>query len=543
MVMGEEGTFNTLNPYTLKGTAPWAIGSYTVETLLGRNYDEPFSLYGWLAESLSTDDARSHVEFTLRESARFSDGSPVTVEDVIWSFETLGRVHPRYAAVYGNVAQVRQTGPRSLRFDFTEPNREMPLLLGLRPVLKKAQWEGRDFEGSGFEPLIGSGPYVIEQFEAGRHISLRRNPDWWAKDLPLMAGQHNFDELRYEYFADGTAMFESFKAGELSFFRESSAQRWATGYDFGRVQSGEVIRAEIPHARPSGMMGLAINTRRAKFADWRVRQALLESFNFEFINETLNASSVPRVASYFSNSELGMGPGAADAHLRALLDPFAASLPPDWAADMALPRGDGSEANRPGIRRATALLAEAGWSNADGTLRNAAGEAFVIELLLQTAQADLRAAANIWARALERLGIRLIVTPVDPAQYTMRLRDYEFDMTPMARSNSLSPGNEQKLYWGSAGVQEPGTRNLPGVADPAVDALIERLLQTSDIEELQLVTRGLDRALMAGRYVIPLWFADRSRIAFDRRLHYPADRLPVYGDWAGFHPDIWWYQE
>lgn len=543
MVMGEEGTFNTLNPFTLQGRAPWAISSYTVETLLGRNYDEPFSLYGWLAESVSTDDARSHVQFTLRESARFSDGSPVTVQDVIWSFNALGQAHPRYQTAYKKVAKVTQTGPLSVRFDFHQPDRELPLLLGLRPVLKAAQWDGRDFTASDFEPIIGSGPYVVDRFEGGRYISLRRNPDWWARDLPLMAGQHNFDELRYEYFADSTAMFEAFKAGELSFFREGSAQRWDSAYDFARMQSGDVIRAEIPHARPSGMMGLAINTRLAKFADLRVRQALIDSFNFEFINETLNASAVPRVASYFSNSDLGMKAGPATPDVRALLEPFADTLPPDALDDLTLPHGEGAEANRAGIRRATALLAEAGWQVRDGKLRSPAGEAFTIDLLVQTAQADIRAAANIWARALDRLGIDLTITAVDPAQYNQRVDTYAFDMTPMTRVNSLSPGNEQRLYWGAGGVDQPGTRNWPGVNSPAVDALIDRLVNTTEAEDLAVTAQALDRALMAGRYVIPLWFADRSRIAFDRRLHYPADRLPVYGDWAGFHPDIWWYQE
>jgi len=543
MVMGEEGTFNTLNPFTLKGRAPWAVSSYTVETLMGRNYDEPFSLYGWLAESVQTDDARSYVQFTLRESARFSDGSAVTVADVIWSFETLGKSHPRYKTAYDKVARVEQVGERAVKFTFHQPDRELPLLLGLRPVLKAAQWEGRDFEASDFEPIIGSGPYVIDRFEAGRFITLRRNPDWWAKDLPLMAGQHNFDELRYDYFADSTAMFEAFKAGELSFFREASAQRWATGYDFPRQQSDEVLRAEIPHGRPSGMMGLAMNTRREKFSDWRVRQALIESFNFEFINETINASAVPRVGSYFFNSDLGMGQGPASSEVRALLEPFADSLPPDALDEFALPKGDGSEAHRAGIRRATALMAEAGWTIDNGALKNARGEAFAIDLLVLSAQADIRAAAAIWSRALERLGVALTITAVDPAQYNQRTDAYDFDMTPMTRVNSLSPGNEQRLYWGAIGVETPGTRNLPGFNSPAVEAMIDRLVNTTQSEDLALTAQALDRALMAGRYVIPLWFADRSRIAFDRRLHYPADRLPVYGDWAGFHPDIWWYQE
>lgn len=543
IVFGETGGFDSLNPFILRGRAPWGVASFTVETLMGRAWDEPFTLYGLLAESVATDPGRTHVEFTLRENARFADGSPVTVADVIGSHEILAASGaPRYLSVSSKVASVTPTGPRSVRFDFTEPDRELPLLIGLRPVFKASEWEGRDFAASGLAAPTGSGPYVVAGFEPGRFITFYRNPDWWGADLPFNRGQHNFDEIRFEYFADGGAMFEAFKAGEITTFREHSATRWVHGYDFPALRAGEVVRSEIPHGRPSGMNGFAFNTRRAIFTDWRVRAALIEAFNFEFVNATLNGGLEPRIASYFSNSGLGMGEGPASPGVRALLEPFAGSLPPDAMGNLALPASDGTEANRAGIRRAARLLAEAGWEVEGGVLRNAAGEAFAFEMLLPQGAAEMRAAVNIYAAALTRLGISLRIAMVDSAQYTARTGDYDFDMTPMTRAMSLSPGTEQRLYWGRFGVTLPGTRNWPGVDSPAVEAMIDRMLVVETTGEFTDAVRALDRALMAGRYVVPLWFSDMGRIAHDRRLRYP-EHLPVYGDWQGFQPEIWWYED
>lgn len=543
IVFGESGGFDSLNPFILKGRAPAGIAPYTVETLMGRSWDEPFTLYGLIAESIATDDARSWVEFTLRPEARFADGSPVTVEDVIWSFEILGtKGSPRYLAAYEKVATVRATGPRSVRFDFKAPDRELPLLLGLRPILKQAQWEGKDFAESGLEAPIGSGPYEVAEFEADRFVVLRKRADWWGRDLPFNRGLHNLDEIRYDYYADANAMFEAFKAGATMSFREGSVTRWQTGYDFPAATEGRIVRSEIVHGRPSGMMGLAFNTRRPVFADWRVRQALIEAFNFEFVNQTLNAGIQPRIASYFSNSVLGMGEGPASEAVAALLAPFADSLPPDALDPIVLPRTDGTEANRSGLRGALALMAEAGWEVKDGLMRNAEGTPLAFEVLLRQGDSDMRSVATIYAAALERMGIALSIAMVDNAQYTERVNAYDFDLTPMLRAMSLSPGTEQKLYWGSFGVETPGTRNLPGVSSPAVEAMIERLLTSTERDDFVAAAQALDRALMAGRYVIPLWYADRSRIAHDARLKYP-ERLPVYGDWIGFQPDIWWFEE
>lgn len=544
IVFGVSGGFDSLNPFILKGRAPDGLSALTIETLLGRSYDEPFTLYGLLAESVETDEARSFVEFTLREGARFSDGSPVTAEDVLWSMETLGtKGAPRYAAAWAAVTGAEITGPRSVRFTFGAPNRELPLLLGLRPILKKAQWEGREFDASGLEVPVGSGPYRVGTFEPGRFITYEKRADWWGADLPFNRGQHNFAEVRYDYFGDAGVVFEAFKAGTVGVWRETNAAKWASNFDFPAVQSGEVVLSKVPHQRPSGIEGFVMNTRKPLFADWRVREAMIQAFNFEFINQTLTGGVQPRIQSYFSNSELGADIAApAPAEEAALLDPFLATLPPGTLEGYALPVSDGSEANRKGIRAATRLLEEAGWTVQDGTLKNAAGQPFAFEILLANGAVETANIAQIYIEALKRLGMEVRLTTVDQAQYVERTNSYDFDMTHYIRSLSLSPGTEQRLYWGSAGATEPGSRNWMGMASPAADALIDRMLAASDRADFVATVRALDRVLTAGRYVVPIWYSDVSRIAHRRELTFP-ERLPIYGDWIGFQPEVWWYQE
>ncbi len=543
LVMGEVGGFDSLNPYILKGLAPYWLGRLTVETLMVRSIDEPFTLYAGLAEFVRTDSSRSWVEFTLNPKARFSDGKPVTPEDVLWSMETLGtKGSPVYYGAWKKVAKAEQVGPLTVRFSFAAPDRELPLILGLRPVLEKAQWAGKDFAASSLEVPIGSGPYVVDKVDPGREISFRRNPDWWGKDLPVNRGRFNFDAIKDEYFADSNVLFEAFKAGELNFYREGNPHRWLTNYGFPAVTSGAVKRAEIPQQSPSGMIGLVFNTRRAIFADWRVREALIEAFNYEFINRTINAGTEPRITSYFSNSALGMDHGPAAGRVKDLLAPFAADLPPGAMEGYALPVSDGSEGNRTNLRKAMHLLNEAGWTPQGGVLKNAKGELFSFDILMHQGTSDLSQAADIFIQSLKRLGITARQVTVDDAQFNQRSDAYDFDMTTITRSLSLSPGNEQSFYWGSAGANQPGGRNLMGVASPAVDAMIRVMLQTTERDEFVAAVKALDRVLMAGRYVIPVWFPKVSRIAYGKALHYP-ERLPIYGDWPGFLPDVWWSEE
>lgn len=541
---GEAGSFDSFNPFVTKGRPALGISTLVVETLMGRNYDEPFSLYGLLAESINTDAARSFVEFTLRPEARFSDGSPVTVADVMWSVETLGvDGNPRYAAAWKKIARMEQTGERSVRFTFNVEDRELPLILGLRPILKKAQWEGKDFAEATMEVPIGSGPYLLASSDLGVQVTYRRNPDWWGKDLPFNRGQWNFDEIRYDYFTNPQAIFEAFKGGQLSVYREANVSKWLSSYNFPAVQSGAVIKAEIPHGRPSGIEGFAFNTRRPIFADWRVREALILAFNFEFINQTLNGGLLPRIPSYFGNSTLGMEPGQpAEGRELALLEPFKADLPPGAIEGYALPVSNGDQANRKNIRAAAKLLDEAGWTvGDDGVLKNAKGEPFTFEILLVTGQDELASAAEVYIEALKPLGITARLNKIDDAQYRQRTSAYDFDMTHYIRSLSLSPGNEQLLYWGAGGVTEPGTRNWMGMNSPAAEAMIAAMLKAQTAEDFTAATRALDRVLTSGRYVIPIWYSDVSRLAYAANLKYP-ERIPLYGDFIGFLPDIWWYQ-
>jgi peptide/nickel transport system substrate-binding protein len=540
IVFGEVGGFDSLNPYILAGRAPAGIQVHVFESLMGRNWDEPFSLYGLLAESIETAPDRSWVEFTLRREARFSDGTPVTVEDVIWSMETLATEGlPRYRNAWDKVETVEATGERSVRFTFNAIDRELPLIMGLRPVLKKADWEGIPFAASSLRVPTGSGPYTIGTFEPGRAIDLVRDPDYWGADLPYNRGLHNFDTIRFEYFVDAGVLFQAFTAGELSVYRELDAARWASGYTFPAIASGAIVRAEIPHGRPSGMEGFVFNTRREIFADWRARDALLHAFNFEFVNQTLNQGVFPRRTSYFANSALAMEQGPAGPEVRALLEPFADTLLPGTLEAYALPVSDGSQRNRSNLRTATRLLKEAGWTNQGGRLVNAAGEPFAFEILLASGQGE--AVSNLFADALRQLGITASLRIVDQAQYNARRAEYDYDMIVNAWSMSLSPGNEQYLYWGRDGVATPGTRNYPGIDSPAAEAMIGAILAAETTEEVTAATRALDRVLTAGRYVIPFWFPDTSRIAYDARLAYP-EALPVYGDWIGWLPEVWWHE-
>ncbi len=544
IIFGEAGGFDSMNPFIEKGRAPAGISLLTIETLLGRSYDEAFSLYGVLAESVDTDEGRTYVEFTLRPEAKFSDGSPVTVEDVLWSMETLGTIgSPRYAAAWKKIASAEQTGERSVKFTFNTVDRELPLILGLRPILQKAQWEGKDFTATSFEAPIGSGPYTVSSFDPGTTITFQKDPDWWGANLNFYRGMHNFDEIKYDYYGDGTVVFEAFKAGEFSTYRESNPAKWASNYDFPSVASGDVLKAEIPHQRPSGIEGFVMNTRRPMFADWRVRQAMIEAFNAEFINTTLNGGVNPRIQSYFSNSDLGAPAGApATGRVAELLSSVKDSLLPGAMEGYAVPISDGTETNRAGLRAATALLEEAGWTLKDGTLVNASGEPFAFEILLQQGQDDATAIANIYTEALKPLGIAVKTTVIDQAQMKDRTTNYDFDMTYYIRSLSLSPGNEQTLYWGSAGVTEPGTRNWMGMNSPAAEEMIKAMLSAKDHEEFVNATQALDRILISGRYVIPFWYSQVSRMAHAKQLHYP-DKLPIYGDWLGFQPEVWWFQE
>ena len=544
IVTGEVGSFDSLNPHILKGSVPWQLRFLAYESLMGRSWDEPFTLYCLICETVETSPERDWVEYTLRPEAKFSDGTPVTVEDVIWSFKTLGTEgHPRYQGTYSRIESIEKTGEHSLRFTFNVQDRELALIVGMRPILKKAQWEGKDFAASGLDVVpITTAPYVIDSFEAGRYVSLKRNPDYWGKDVPFMKGQANLDEVRMEFFGDGTAMFEAFKAGLLNSNRELNSEKWETQYDFPAVQSGEVVKSVVPHGRPSGMTGFVMNTRRPGFDDWRVREAMIQLFNFEYINETLTGGRQPRITSYFSNSELAMDHGPASGRVMELLEPFAESLAPGTLEGYELPQGDGSARNRAGLRKAMDLMQEAGYTVQDGVMMDPQGQPFQFDIVLPQGETEAGSMIDIYVQALQRLGIKVRVDTVDSAQFNARSASFDFDMTWFRRGISLSPGNEQRLYWGSAAADQEGSRNLMGLKSPAVDALIEDLLTATSREEFLAATHALDRVLTAGRYVIPTYEWNQSWIAHAKELTY-AEPTPVYGDWIDWQPNAWWWEE
>ena len=541
---GEVGGFDSLNPHIRKGSVPWQLRSLAYESLMGRSYGEPFSLYGLLAESVETGPNREWVEFTLRAEAKFSDGSPVTTQDVIWSYETLGTIgHPRYRGFYGKIESIKATGPRSVRITFNEDNRELALIAGLRPILKKAQWDGKDFANSTLDDIpIASSPYVITDVDAGRSVTLTRNPEYWGKDVPFRRGTMNLDEIKMEFYGDSAVLFEAFKAGELTMRRENNAEKWETQYSFPAVQSGDVVKSPIPHQRPTGMTGFVMNTRKAPFDDWRVRDALLHAFNFEFINDTLTGGRQPRISSYFSNSVLGMQEGAATGKVAEFLAPYKDDLLPGTLEGYTLPVSDGSARNRKNIRTAMKLLQDAGYSVADGKMVDASGKQLSFDVLLRQGNQENQAIMDIYINALARLGIEAKISTTDDAQYTERTATYDFDMTYYRIGLSLSPGNEQYLYWGSEGVDSPGRRNWMGMNVPAAEAMIDNILGARSQEDFIAATRALDRILIAGRYFIPLYQWPYSNIAHAKELKYP-ETLPIYGDWLGFLPEVWWWEE
>ena len=505
---------------------------------MGRNWDEPFSLYGLLAESIETGPAREWVEFTLRPEARFSDGTPVTVEDVIWSMETLAEKGlPRYRNAWEKVTQVEQTGERSLRFTFDGADSELPLIIGLRPILKKADWEGLDFAASSLRVPVGSGPYVIDAFEPGRYISFRRNPDYWGRDLPLNRGVYNFDTIRYEYFVDAGVLFQAFTAGDLSVYRELNPARWAGEYGFPAVKSGaggeggDPARTAVGHGgvrlqhAPPDLRGLAGARRADPRLQLRVHQPDGERRRPAAAGELLRQLG----ARHGGRAGGGARAGAARAVPR---------QPGAGRARCLCAAGLGRVAAQPGEHaQGGELLEQAGWRVQEGQLRNAAGEPFTFEILLQQGQSE--AVANIFADALRQLGITVRVQLVDQAQYNERRTAYDYDMIVNAWSMSLSPGNEQTLYWGRDGVTAPGTRNYMGVDSPAAEAMIAEMLATRDPDGFVAAVQALDRVLTTGRYVIPFWFSDKSLIAHKADLKHP-EKLPVYGDWIGWLPEVWW---
>jgi len=532
-----QGSFDSLNPLIIKGEAAPGMRQYVYESLMARAQDEPFSLYGLLAESIETPPDRSWVAFTLREEARFSDGEPVTVDDVIFSHALLrDRGRPNHQFYYGKVAQVEKTGPRTVRFTFeTAGDREMPLIMGLMPILPEHAIDPETFEQTTLEPPVGSGPYIVSEVDPGTRVTFTRNPDYWGRDLPVNAGRYNFDTIRYDFYRDANAMFEAFKKGQSLFTTESDPGQWAREYTFPAASEGKVLRKEFELELPAGMNGLVFNTRRELFADERVRRALIQLFDFEWMNAKLFHGLYKRTQSYFARSELSAHGKPADTRERELLAPFPEAVDPAiMEGTYQLPRTDGSGRNRRQVRAALKLLGEAGYELRDGTLVNTrTGEPMRFEILAATREQERLLLT--YARSLERAGISATVRFVDSAQYQRRKQIYDFDMIQNRWPSSLSPGNEQTFRWSSKAAEREGTFNYAGVQNEAVDAMIDAMLAAKSREDFVSAVRALDRVLMSGHYVIPLFHLPKLWVAHWRTLQHP-DTVPF----AGVDIDTWW---
>jgi microcin C transport system substrate-binding protein len=531
------GTYDNLNPFILKGVPAIGLGE-TYDTLLTGSADEPFTEYGLLVETIDMPADRSWVAFTLREGARWHDGEPVTVEDVIWTFETLTtKGHPFWRQYYANVSGAERTGARTVRitFDPGTTNRELPLIAGQIAVLPKHYWQGREFEATTLEPPLGSGPYRIAEVDPGRSITYERVADYWGRDLPVNRGRNNFDRIRYDYYRDATIAVEAFKAGEIDFRPENNSKVWATGYDMPEIKSGLVVKELIDHENPTGMQGFWYNTRRAKFADPAVRRALAFAFDFEWTNANLFYGQYTRTKSYFSNTELASS-GLPDGKELEILECYRGRVPEEvFANAYEPPATDGSGNIRGNLRMAKRMLEDAGWRVREGRLTNAStGEAMDIEFLL-VAPAFERIVGPV-VQNMKRLGIDAKIRIVDPAQYEKRTEDFDFDVIVDSRGQSLSPGNEQRNHWSSQAADIAGTTNVAGVKDPVVDELVDLVIQAPDRNSLVAVTRTLDRVLLAGHYVIPNWHIRSFRILYWNKFGRPAEP-PKYG--LGF-PDTWW---
>jgi peptide/nickel transport system substrate-binding protein len=539
VIEGVLGTFDSLNPLIVQGLAVQAIRGYVIESLLARDYDEPFTLYGLLARTIETDDARNYVTFSLNPAARFSDGAQVTAEDVVFSWQLL-RDHgrPNHRTYYSKVAKAEILDPLTVRFDFADgSDRELPLILGLMPVLPKHAVDVATFEKTTLARPIGSGPYVVDKIDVGKSVSLKRDPNYWGSKLPISRGLWNFDEVRFDFYRDGNAYFEAFKAGLYDVRSETDPTRWQTGYDFPAVRDGRVVKEAIASGLPKFASDYVFNTRRPIFADIRVRQAVALLFDFQWVNRNFFFNLYKRSASFFDDSELSAYHRPADERERALLAPYPDAVRPDvldgtWSP----PVTDGSDRDRDTLRQSLELFKAAGYELKGTTLRDrVTGRPFTFEIMV-TSRDDERLALA-YTNQLARAGIAAQVRLVDAVQYDQRLGSFDFDMIEYRWDQSLSPGNEQAFYWGSAAADQQGSRNYMGVRSAAVDAMIAAMLRARQRPDFVAAVRALDRVLISGSYVVPLFYLPGQWVA---RWNYLAH--PEHTSLSGYLPETWWHK-
>jgi microcin C transport system substrate-binding protein len=546
--LGTQGTFDNFNLFVsgVKGELENGISGLLYDTLTISAEDEVATQYGLIAEAVRYPEDRSSVTYRLNPAARFQDGSPITPADVKFSFETLKGSSPFYAFYYHNVAAAKETGPHEITFTFSEKgNRELPQIVGQLPVLPRAWWTGKAADGrtrnpaeTMLEPPLGSGAYRLVGFDPGRYAVYELVPDYWGRDLPVNRGRNNFGQIRYEYFRDGTVLLEGFKGDRYDFRAENSARNWATAYDFPAVGEGRVVREEFPLRNSGVMQGFAFNLRRPKFADQRVRRAFNLAFDFEDTNKTIFYGLYQRIDSWFYGTELASS-GLPQGQELQILEGLRGKVPESvFTTPYTNPVGGTAEATRANLREALRLLQEAGFELKGRNLVSKTGEPLRVEFLGY--DASLERYVLPYKQALERIGVGVDLRLVDAAQYQNRLRSYDFDVTTSVWPQSLSPGNEQRDFFGSAAADRPGSRNVIGIKDAGIDALIEKVIFAEDRPTLVAATRALDRVLLAHDYVVPQWTSRVSRTARWNRFGHP-DKLPEYGG-SGF-PTIWWYDE
>jgi len=545
------GTFDSFNPFILRGTAvagmagPWVVmpggsgaGSsvgHVWESLLTSSADEAEVGYGHLAQTVEMPADKMWVAFDLRPQAKFSDGTPVTAEDVAWTFRTLlAKGRPSFQVQFANVKDVEVTGPRRVVFHFkTNAERELPLIVGGLPVLQEHWFKDRDFTQPLTQAPVGSGPYRIASFEMGRSITYERDPNWWAKDMPTGIGTNNFNTVRIEYFRDSTVALQAFKAGSIDVRAENISKNWATAYDFPAVKQGLVIKGVFRHHLPTGMQGYAMNTRRPVFADPLVRKALGLVFDFEWTNKNLFYGAYTRTKSYFSNSPLASS-GIPQGEELKLLEPYRAELPPElFTEPFTLPVTDGSGSNRKQLKEALGLLMKSGWKVQHQKLVDAHGQQMHFTILLS--DPSLERVALPYVQTLSKIGIDAQVRTVDPAQYQHLTDDFDFDMTMWIYPESDVPGNELRDYWSCAAAKAKGSMNAPGICDPAVDALIQKVISAPDVDSLDAAAHALDRVLLWRWYLVPNWDSEEFHVAYWNRFGHPDSTIR-----EGFNFDRWW---
>ena len=538
------GSFDKLNPYTLRGLAAAGLGLLMFETLAESSDDEPFTMYGLLAEDMSFAEDGLSITFRLNPAARFWNGDPVMAEDVRHSFEVLTgkRAHPRFRQYFSDVSKVVVLDPRTVRFEFRARNHELHMIIGMQlPIFSRKWGEGRSFDEVVRDEPVASGPYRIERTDWGKSISFRRDPDWWARELNVRRGMFNFDRVVYKYFSDETARLEGFKAGEFDWVAENSAKNWARGHAGRRYASGEILKREFRHSNPAGMQGFVLNTRRPPLDDVRVRQALGLAFDFEWMNRQVFYGQYVRSPSFFTNSEM-QARGLPGPDELALIEAVRGQVPrldPDVLGEPPSPPvTDPPGSLRENLRRALGLLAEAGWRVADdGRLRDASGRALGFEILSYSK--GLERVADPWARNLAKLGIEARLRVTDPALYQKRIDDFDYDVAIHVYGASPTPGNELIERFTSAAAAERGSDNVAGIRDPAVDAVIERLLRSRSRAELVTHAKVLDRLLRHGFYLVPHFHSPTHRVAFRSHLARP-ERLPLYYGAEAWLLKTWW---